>query len=69
MRYEKLDFLKEKVLIALHTQYKSTDSTVYTDNGTKTLATGDMLGDLTDELKGKTISSFVSTGPKSCSFE
>ena len=30
---------------------------------------GDMLGDMTDELSGKRINSFVSTGPKSYSFK
>lgn len=41
MLYEKLDYLKEKVL-----QF-DTDSIIYTDDGTKNL--------LTDELNGKAI--------------
>ena len=38
-------------------------------NNTKNIETGDMLGDMTDEISGKGISSFVSTGPKSYSFK
>ena len=30
---------------------------------------GDMLGDMTDEISGKGITNFVSTGPKSYSFK
>ena len=63
MLYNKLDYLKEKVL------YFDTDSIIYADDGTKSIETGDMLGDMTDELSGKRISSFVSTGPKSYSFK
>ena len=63
MLYEKLDYLNKKVL------YFDTDSIIYVDDGTKTIKTGDMLGDMTDELSGKTINSFVSTGPKSYSFK
>ena len=59
MLCNKLDYLKEKVL------YFDTDSIIYADDGTKNIETGDMLGDMTDELAGKRISSFVSTGPKS----
>ena len=33
--------------------------------GTKQIETADMLGDMTDELSGKGITNFVSTGPKS----
>ena len=58
MLYNKLDYLKEKVL------YFDTNSIIYADDGTKNIETGDMLGDMTDELSGKRISSFVSTGPK-----
>ena len=39
MLYNKLDYLKEKVL------YFDTDSIIYVDNGTKNVKTGDMLGD------------------------
>ena len=63
MLYNKLDYLKEKVL------YFDTDSIIYADDGTKSIETGDMLGDMTDEISGKGISSFVSTGPKSYSFK
>ena len=63
MLYNKLDYLKEKVL------YFDTDSIIYADDGTKTVNTGDMLGDMTDELSGKVITNFVSTGPKSYSFK
>ena len=62
MLYNKLDYLKEKVL------YFDTDSIIYIDDGKKTIKTGDMLGDMTDELSGKAITNFVSTGPKSYSF-
>ena len=64
MLYNKLDNLKEKVLL-----YFDTDSIIYADDGTKNIETGDMLGDMTDELSGKRISSFASTGPKSYSFK
>ena len=63
MLYNKLDYLKEKVL------YFDTDSIIYVDDGMKTVKTGDMLGDMTDELSGKGITNFVSTGPKSYSFK
>ena len=63
MLYDKLDYLNEKVL------YFDTDSIVYLDNNTKKIETGDMLGDMTDELEGKKMTSFVSTGPKSYSFK
>ena len=63
MLYDKLDYLNEKVL------YFDTDSIIYADNNTKNIETGDMLGDMTDEISGKGISSFVSTGPKSYSFK
>ena len=63
MLYDKLNYLKEKVL------YFDTDSIIYVDDGTKTVNTGDMLGDMTDELSGKVITNFVSTGPKSYSFK
>ena len=63
MLYDKLDYLNEKVL------YFDTDSIIYVDDGKKTIKTGDMLGEMTDELSGKTITNFVSTGPKSYSFK
>ena len=63
MLYDKLDYLNEKVL------YFDTDSIIYADDGTKNVKTGDMLGDMTDELSGKVITNFVSTGPKSYSFK
>ena len=63
MPYDKLDYLNEKVL------YFDTDSIIYADNGTTTIQTGDILGDMTNELSGKSISSFVSSGPKSYSFK
>ena len=53
MLYDKLDYLNEKVL------YFDTDSIIYADDNTKNIETGDMLGDMTDEISGKGISSFV----------
>ena len=63
MLCNKLDYLKEKVL------YFDTDLIIYADDGTNNIETEDMLGDMTDELSGKRISSFVSTGPESYSFK
>ena len=63
MLYNKLDYLKEKVL------YFDTDSIIYADDGTKNVKTGDMHGDMTDEISGKGITNFVSTGPESYSFK
>ena len=57
MLYNKLDYLQERVL------YFHTDSIIYADDRTKHIKTGDMLGDMTDELSGKGITNFVSTGP------
>ena len=51
MLYNKLDYLKEKIL------YFDTDSIIYADDGTKNVKTGDMLGDMTDEISGKGINS------------
>ena len=44
MLYNKLDHLQERVV------YFDTDSIVFIDDGTKNVKTGDMLGDMTDEL-------------------
>ena len=63
MFYDKLDYLNEKVL------YFDTDSIIYADDNTKNIETGDMLGDMTNEISGKGISSFFSTGPKLYSFK
>ena len=63
MLHDKLNYLQEKVL------YFDTDSIIYVDDGTKNVKTGDMLGEMTDELSGKRITDFVSTGPKSYSFK
>ena len=70
MLYNKLDYLQEKVL------YFDTDSIIYADDGTKNIETGDMLGDMSDELSGKGITNFVSQvkespilSPKSYSFK
>ena len=62
MLYDKLDYLQEKVL------YFDTDSIIYVDDGMKHIKTGDMLDDMTDELSGKEITNFISTGPKSYQF-
>ena len=35
----------------------------------KNIKTGDMLGEMTDELSGEAITQFISTGPKSHSFK
>ena len=63
MLYNELDHLNEKVL------YFDTDSIIYANDGMKNVKTGDMLGDMTDEISGKRISSFASTGPKSYRFK
>ena len=63
MLYDNLDYLQKKILCF------DTDSIIYVDDGTKNIKTGDMLGDMTDELSGKSITKFVSTGPKSYSFK
>ena len=59
MLYNKLDYLKEKVL------YFDMDSIIYAKN----VKTGDMLGDMTNEISGKGINSFALTDPKSYSFK
>ena len=64
MLYDKLDYLNEQVL------YFDTDSIIYIEstNGNK-IKTGDMLGELTDELDSKSINNtFVAGGPKNYSF-
>ena len=63
MLYDKLDCLQKKVL------YFDTDSIIHIDGGTKNIKTGNMLDEMTDELLGKSITQFVSTGPKSYSFK
>ena len=63
MLYNKLDYLKDKVL------YFDMNSILYADDGTKNVKTGDMLGDMTDQISGKVINSFASIGPKSYSFK
>ena len=46
--------------------YFDTDSLIYKlADGEEDLPVGDFLGDLTDELDGGSITSFVSVGPKS----
>ena len=49
--------------------YFDTDSIICIDDGTKNIKTDDMLGELTDELSGKVITQFLSTGPKTYSFK
>jgi ribosomal protein S20 len=60
--YKMLDYLGDKVA------YYDTDGIFYIDDGTKTVETGCLLGDWTDELKGKHIINWVSTGPKSYAY-
>ena len=57
MLHDKLDYLNEKVL------YFDTDSIIYDDDNTKNIKTGDMLGDMTDEISGKGISSLSQQAP------
>ena len=57
--YDLLDLLQERVL------YYDTDSVVYVhEPGKPDPPLGDYLGDLTDELKGGYITTFMSGGPK-----
>ena len=63
MLYNKLDYLREKVL------HFDMDSIICADDGTKNVKTGGMLRDMTNEISGKGINSFASTGPKSYSFK
>lgn len=64
LMYDKLDYLDKQVL------YFDTDSMVYIESlNSKKIETGDMLGEMTDELDNETIKgSFVSGGPKTYSF-
>ena len=64
MLYDKLDYLNEQVL------YFDTDSIIYIEStNDNKIKTGDMLGELTDELDGESINNtFVSGGPKNYSF-
>ena len=59
MLYDKLDCLQKRVI------YFDTDSIIYADDRTKHIETGDMVSDMTNELSGKKITNFVSTGLKS----
>ena len=57
--YDLLDLLQERVL------YYDTDSVVYVhEPGKPDPPLGDYLGDLTDELKGGYVTTFISGGPK-----
>ena len=49
--------------------YFDMDSIIYVDDGTKKVKTGDMFGNMTNEISGKGITNFVSTGLKSYSFK
>ena len=60
--YDALDHLKESVL------YYDTDSIIYVSNGSNDPPTGDYLGEFTDELDGKYITTFVSGGPKNYAY-
>lgn len=61
--YEALEETRENTL------YMDTDSVIYIDNNVN-LVTGELLGDLTDELdEGTWITEFVSTGPKSYAYK
>ena len=61
--YDLLDLLQERVL------YYDTDSVIYVDEpGKPEPPLGNYLGDLTDELNGDYITSFVSGGPKNYAY-
>ena len=61
--YDLLDLLQERVL------YYDTDSVIYVHQPDKPNPTlGNYLGDLTDELNGDYITSFVSGGPKNYAY-
>ena len=57
--------------IGRNTLYYDTDSVIFVEqNGEQVVETGDLLGQLTDELKQDTyIKTFLSTGPKSYSYK
>ena len=62
--YDLLDQLQEQVL------YYDTDSVIYLhEPGKPEPPLGDYLGDLTDELDGDYITSFMSCGPKNYAYE
>ena len=62
--YDLLDQLQEQVL------YYDTDSVIYVhEPGKPEPSLGDYLGDLTDELDGDYITSFMSLGPKNYAYE
>ena len=65
----KTNVIQQTRLLTEKELYFNTDSIIYVDDGTKNVKTGDMLGEMTDELSGKGITDFVSTGPKSYSFK
>ena len=61
--YDLLDLLQERVL------YYDTDSVVYVhEPGKPDPPLGDYLGELTDELKGDHITTFISGGPKNYAY-
>ena len=61
--YDLLDLLQERVL------YYDTDSVVYVHEPSKPdPPLGDYLGELTDELKGDYITTFISGGPKNYAY-
>ena len=61
--YESLDALQEQVL------YFDTDSVIYKWRpGQSSIATGDFLGEMTDELNGDIIKEFVSGGAKNYAY-
>ena len=61
--YESLDVLQQQVL------YYDTDSVVYRwQQGHPSIATGDMLGNMKDELDGDVINEFVSGGAKNYAY-
>jgi len=62
--YESLDMLQQQVL------YYDTDSVVYKwKPGQPSIAIGDFLGDMTDELEGDVITEFVSGGVKNYGYQ
>lgn len=62
--YQSLDILQRQVL------YYDTDSVVYRwQHGQPSIATGDYLGDMKDELEGDVITEFVSAGAKNYAYK